>query len=144
MSSISSVAGPSQRRSSGPQSLHAAAAVCHCSNVVCLYLSGSKAGAMWVVMPERRSDRRNTRSGRRPVLFHGVPAAVGPGAHRAIELARQLGVDLADLLDRLAHAALRRDPRALGGRAGSACPSTEADGACELALDGLQLVLRGF
>jgi hypothetical protein len=41
MSSITSVAGPSQVRSCGPQAFHAEAAVSHWSRVVDLYLAAS-------------------------------------------------------------------------------------------------------
>ena len=45
LSSIASVAGPSQSSSVGPQRSQASAASCHCSRVVALNFSGSKAGA---------------------------------------------------------------------------------------------------
>src|SRR3712207_5564475 len=45
ISSITSVAWPSHSSTVGPQRCHGSAAVCHCSLVVALYLTGSNCGA---------------------------------------------------------------------------------------------------
>src|SRR5688572_20333697 len=67
-SSMTSVAGPSQLFSVGPQRCQASAACCHCSRVVSLYWTGSKVVMACLLVrvccpPASRADE-----GRRPVL----------------------------------------------------------------------------
>src|SRR3954469_12182634 len=74
--------------------------------------------------------------------FRCVVDAVRARLGRLVERRSQLGLDLADLLDRLADPALGGDPGPFGGSAGAAHATTESDPARELLVERLDLGVR--